>query len=91
MTSVEMREDKLNRYHPSRSHMRGFPGSPVVKALLFHCRGHEFNLWSGNEDATCQRKSHLTGLYGPSVYPIRLQLRASFLRRNSLPVFTSSV
>ena len=32
---MEMREDNLNKYHPSRSHMRGFPGSPVVKACSF--------------------------------------------------------
>lgn len=25
-----------------------FPGGPVVMALSFHCRGHEFHLWSGN-------------------------------------------
>ena len=25
-----------------------FPGGPVVKTLGFHCRGHEFDPWSGN-------------------------------------------
>ena len=26
---------------------RDFPGSPVVKALSFQCRGHRFDPWSG--------------------------------------------
>ena len=25
-----------------------FPGSPVVRTLCFHCKGHGFNPWSGN-------------------------------------------
>ena len=25
-----------------------FPGGPVVKTPFFHCRGHEFDPWSGN-------------------------------------------
>ena len=25
-----------------------FPGSPVLKAPHFHCRGHGFDPWSGN-------------------------------------------
>lgn len=25
-----------------------FPGSRVVKALSFHCRGYRFDPWSGN-------------------------------------------
>ena len=25
-----------------------FPGSPVVKALHFHSKGHRFDPWSGN-------------------------------------------
>ena len=28
--------------------MRGLPGSPVVKTLFFHCRGHKFDPGSGN-------------------------------------------
>ena len=24
------------------------PGGPVVRTPRFHCRGHRFNLWSGN-------------------------------------------
>lgn len=39
MTSTEMREDNLNRYHLSRSHMRASLGSPVVKALLSFTAG----------------------------------------------------
>ena len=27
-----------------------FPGSPEVRALCFHCRGHRFDPWSGNSD-----------------------------------------
>ena len=27
---------------------REFPGSPVVRTLCFHCRGHRFDPWSGN-------------------------------------------
>ena len=25
-----------------------FPGGPVVKMPLFHCKGHGFDPWSGN-------------------------------------------
>ena len=25
-----------------------FPGGPVVKTMHFHCKGHRFDLWSGN-------------------------------------------
>ena len=28
---------------------RNFPGGPAVKAPHFHCRGHRFNPWLGNE------------------------------------------
>ena len=28
---------------------------PVVKTLCSHCRGHEFNPWSGNQDPSCYR------------------------------------
>ena len=31
-----------------RVRMKAFPGSPVVKSLSSHCRGHEFDPWSGN-------------------------------------------
>ena len=31
-----------------QSEVRDVPGGPVVKALRFHCRGHGFDLWSGN-------------------------------------------
>ena len=34
--------------------MQDFPGGPVVKTLLSHCRGHRFNPWLGNEYTTCQ-------------------------------------
>ena len=27
---------------------REFPGSPVVRTLRFHCKGHGFDPWSGN-------------------------------------------
>ena len=30
-----------------------FSGSPVVRTLQFHCRGHGFDPWSGNQDLTC--------------------------------------
>ena len=33
--------------------LRDFPGSPVVSTPRFHCRGHEFDPWSGNQDPTC--------------------------------------
>lgn len=35
--------------------MRDFPGGSVVKALCFLCKGHRFDLCSGNKDPTCQR------------------------------------
>jgi len=31
-----------------KTQQQGFPGSPVVKALCFLCRGHRFDLWIGN-------------------------------------------
>ena len=27
-----------------------FPGGPVVRTPCFHCRGHGFDPWSGNQD-----------------------------------------
>lgn len=27
---------------------QGFPGSPVVKTLSLHCKGHGFSAWLGN-------------------------------------------
>ena len=33
-----------------------FPGCSVVKTLCLHCRGHEFNPWSGNWDSECQEE-----------------------------------
>ena len=33
---------------PINSVSRGFPGSPGVKTPHFHCRGLEFDFWSGN-------------------------------------------
>ncbi|XP_061031563.1 coiled-coil domain-containing protein 57 isoform X3 [Eubalaena glacialis] len=30
-----------------------FPGSPAVKTPRFHCKGHGFDLWSGNWDPAC--------------------------------------
>ena len=32
---------------------RNFPGGLVVMTLHFHCRGHRFDPWSGNQDPTC--------------------------------------
>ena len=31
------------------THFRDFPGSPVVKALCFHYRGHRFDPWLGTK------------------------------------------
>ena len=31
-----------------------FPGSPVVRIPRFHCRGHRFDPWSGNQDPECR-------------------------------------
>ena len=41
-TSVVIRKMQI------KTTMRDFPGGPVVKTPCFHCRGHEFNPWSGN-------------------------------------------
>ena len=30
-----------------------FPGGPGVEILSFHCRGHRFDPWSGNQDPAC--------------------------------------
>ena len=31
---------------------RNLPGSPVVKTLYFHCKGHRFDSLLGNQDPT---------------------------------------
>ena len=41
-----------------------FPGCPVAKNPLFHCRGHRFNPWLGNEDPICVAKSKQTNKQG---------------------------
>ena len=41
------RKKKRNKY------LRGYLGGPVVRTLLFHCKGHGFYPWSGNKDLTC--------------------------------------
>ena len=30
-----------------------FSGGEVIRTSWFHCRGHEFDPWSGNNDFTC--------------------------------------
>ena len=37
---------------------RDFPGSPVVKILHFHWRGHRFNPWFGNWDLSMLREAN---------------------------------
>ena len=37
-----------DRKPTSKRQSQGFPGSPVVKTVLFQCRGHTFDPWSGN-------------------------------------------
>ena len=32
---------------------REFLGGPVIKTPDFHCRGHEFDPWSGKQDPAC--------------------------------------
>ena len=32
---------------------RDFPDWPVVRTPRFHCRGHLFNPWLGNQDSAC--------------------------------------
>ena len=34
---------------PFNNALQDFPGSPVVKTLRFHCRGHGFDPWSVQE------------------------------------------
>ena len=41
------RKKKRNKY------LRGHLGGPVVRTLLFHCKGHGFYPWSGNKDLAC--------------------------------------
>ena len=38
---------EIKRWYLKAS-FKDFPGSPVVKALSFQCRGYKFDLWSGN-------------------------------------------
>jgi len=40
-TKVEVGEETTVKEGP-------VPGSPVVRTLCFHGRGHQFNPWSGN-------------------------------------------
>ena len=46
---TELRETHLLGYYKgyNKEH-RDFPGSPVVRTLHFHRRGHRFDPWSGN-------------------------------------------
>ena len=41
--------------HTAKNTARDFPGSPVVKTLWFHIRGHGFDPWLGN------LRSHMHG------------------------------
>ena len=40
-------------YRSFKNEDRDFVGSPVVKTLHFHCRGHGFDPWLGNSHPTC--------------------------------------
>ena len=40
--------DPRGLHHTSSLPSWDFPGSPVVKTLSFHCKGHGFNSWTGN-------------------------------------------
>ena len=33
--------------------LRGFPGSPVVRAPCSHCMGHGLDCWLESQDPTC--------------------------------------
>ena len=57
--------------------IRGLPSSPVCKIPYFHCRGHRFDLWSGNEDPACcivqskrETKSH--SVYAFFIYSLKM-------------------
>ena len=41
------------RTRPCQRPWGDFPGGPAVRTLSFHCRGHRFDPWSGNEDPSC--------------------------------------
>ena len=40
-------------------HCGDFPGSPVVKALLFHRRGHRFDPWWGAKAKKKEKKKEM--------------------------------
>ena len=44
---TELSERYIKRVQQS-NRLSGFPGSPVVKILCFHCWGSRFNSWLGN-------------------------------------------
>ena len=37
---------------------RGFPGSPLVKSLYSHCRGHRFDPWQKTKTSQVKKQSH---------------------------------
>ena len=39
---------KREKWREIETDARDFPGSPLVKTLCFHCRGHSFHIWSEN-------------------------------------------
>ena len=49
----EMSEQEREKQRKQEDEGRKFPGGPVVKTPCFHCRGHRFNPWWGNQDLTC--------------------------------------
>ena len=49
----QRRQGIVKNHFRSASRWGEFPGPPVVKILLFQCRGHGFNPRSGNKDPTC--------------------------------------
>ena len=54
-----------------------FPSSLVIKTLCFHCRGHGFKPWSGNQDpASCP-------LWPKYIYICRASLMAQMVKKLS--------
>ena len=57
--------------------IRGLPSSPVDKIPYFHCRGHRFDLWSGNEDPACcivqsKRETKNHSVYAFFIYSLKM-------------------
>ena len=65
---------------------RNLPGGPVVNLLCFHCRGHGFNPWLGNQDCTCltmQPKKYFFNFFITISFQHTLDVSANTVRQST--------